>query len=77
MWENEPKGMPAGTSLKDLGFTSVGMDEGWTACPPKPGPHPHGRDPSVDPRAVMKRQNVAHPFPIGNNKTSMCVMYIH
>ena len=31
------KGMPAGSSLKDLGFNEVGMDEGWAACPPCTG----------------------------------------
>ena len=66
------KGKPTGTSLKDLGFGEVGMDEGWAACPPKPGPHPHGRDPSVDPRAAMPRTNVSAPgFPIGGGKTTM------
>lgn len=65
------KGMPAGTSLRDLGYRSVGMDEGWAACPPKPGPDPHGRDPRVDPRAKMRRQNVTAPFPIGGGLTSM------
>lgn len=64
-------GKPAGTSLLDLGFSSVGMDEGWAACPPKPGPFPHGRDPRVDPRASMKRQNVTKPFDIGHGKTSL------
>jgi len=65
------KGMAAGTSLKDLGYHSVGMDEGWAACPPQPGPYPHGRDPRVDPRASMPRLNVTGPFPIGGNKTAM------
>lgn len=64
------KNRPAGTSLRDLGYNEVGMDEGWAACPPQPGPHPHGRDPRVDPRA-QPRQNVTSPFPIGDNQTSM------
>lgn len=64
------KGKPAGTSLKDLGFDGVGMDEGWAACMPKPGPFPHGRDPRVDPRAMIKRQNVTAYFPIGAGKTA-------
>ena len=50
-------------------FNSVGMDEGWAACMPEPGAYPHGRDPRVDPRAKMARQNVTALFPIGNNKT--------
>ena len=28
---------PSGTSLASLGYASVGMDEGWAACAPKPG----------------------------------------
>eukprot|EP00038_Savillea_parva_P008836 m.179517 g.179517 ORF g.179517 m.179517 type:complete len:497 (-) comp14778_c0_seq1:22-1512(-) len=64
------KGMPPGTSLLDLGYKSVGMDEGWAACPAQPGPFPHGRDPRVDPRAAMKRMNVPEPFPIGHNMTA-------
>lgn len=47
------------------------MDEGWAACAPRPGPHPHGRDPAVDPRARQKRQRVPGPFRIGQNKTSV------
>lgn len=31
------KGRPVGTSLKDLGFKSIGTDEGWQACAPQPG----------------------------------------
>jgi hypothetical protein len=31
------RGRPAGSSLLDLGFDSVGMDEGWQACAPQPG----------------------------------------
>ena len=73
------KGMPAGSSLKDLGFNEVGMDEGWAACPPCTGSGPdhppggpgHGRNVSVDPRAAMKRQQVpAEGFSIGNGKYS-------
>ena len=30
-------GRPACTSLRDLGYGSVGMDEGWAACAPQPG----------------------------------------
>lgn len=30
-------GRPPGTSLAALGYASVGMDEGWAACAPKPG----------------------------------------
>jgi hypothetical protein len=30
-------GMPAGSSLSDLGYDEVGMDEGWAKCAPKPG----------------------------------------
>jgi hypothetical protein len=30
-------GRPPGTSLAALGFASVGMDEGWAQCAPKPG----------------------------------------
>ena len=43
------KGRPAGSSLRDLGFNQVGMDEGWATCPaskkinPKTG-YSHGRD---------------------------------
>ena len=43
------KGRPAGSSLLDLGFNQVGMDEGWATCPaskkinPKTG-YSHGRD---------------------------------
>jgi alpha-galactosidase len=33
---------PAGTSLAALGFNSVGMDEGWAVCQPKPGFPPWG-----------------------------------
>lgn len=67
------KGKPAGTSLKDLGFNQVGMDEGWAACPPAKGPpgKSHGRDPSVDPRAAAERQQVDAPFSIGGEKTAM------
>ena len=63
------KGRPAGTSLMDLGFDEVGMDEGWAACPASPDNH--GRDPNYDPRARMPRQAVPKPFDIGNNRTSM------
>jgi len=63
------KNMPVGSSLKDLGYDEVGMDEGWTACPASPDMH--GRDPNYDPRANMPRQNVSKPFDIGNNRTSM------
>jgi len=31
------RGRPAGSSLRDLGYGSVGMDEGWAACAPQPG----------------------------------------
>ena len=31
------RGQPAGTRLLDLGYASVGMDEGWAACEPAPG----------------------------------------
>lgn len=31
-------GRPQGTSLRDLGYSTVGMDEGWAAC----GPFPSG-----------------------------------
>jgi hypothetical protein len=73
------KGMPAGTSLKDLGFAEVGMDEGWAACPPATGKGPHhvggpghGRNASIDPRAAMKRQEVPNGgFPIGGGNYSM------
>jgi alpha-galactosidase len=34
-------GRPSGTSLLDLGFNSVGQDEGWAACAPQPG-YPSG-----------------------------------
>jgi alpha-galactosidase len=30
-------GMPAGSSLFDLGYDEVGMDEGWAGCTAKPG----------------------------------------
>ena len=63
------KGLPAGSSLKDVGYDEVGMDEGWAACPPSPSGH--GRDPSVDSRAKMPRQIVKKPFDIGDNKTSL------
>ena len=67
--------MPTGSSLKDIGFDEVGMDEGWAACPPskkmtKNGKS-HGRDPAIDPRAAAKRQQVDKAFSIGNNQTSM------
>ena len=69
------KGKPAGTSLKDLGFNQVGMDEGWATCPPaKTDPktgYSHGRNPLVDPRARQPRTNVSKPFSIGGGKTSM------
>ena len=70
------KGLPAGTSLKDLGYNEVGMDEGWAACPPSTGQHgssiPVGRNVSIDPRAAMKRQQVSAPgFSIGGGKYSM------
>ena len=72
------KGMPAGSSLKDLGFGEVGMDEGWAACPPCTGgpgaPHAdanHGRNSTVDPRAAMRRQQVAaQGFPLGGGRFS-------
>ena len=69
------KGKPAGTSLRDLGFNQVGMDEGWATCPPaKTDPktgYSHGRNPLVDPRAATPRTNVSKPFSIGGGKTSM------
>ena len=69
------KGKPVGTSLKDLGFNQVGMDEGWATCPPaKTDPktgYSHGRNPLVDPRAWQPRTNVSKPFSIGGGKTSM------
>ena len=69
------KGKPAGTSLRDLGFNQVGMDEGWATCPPaKTDPktgYSHGRNPLVDPRAWQPRTNVSKPFSIGGGKTSM------
>lgn len=65
------KGRPVGSSLKDLGYNSVGLDEGWAACPPQKGPFPHGRDPRVDPRVNRPRQNVTAPFSIGHGKKSM------
>jgi hypothetical protein len=34
-------GRPPGTSLAALGYGSVGIDEGWAACAPKPG-YPSG-----------------------------------
>ena len=38
------KGKPAGTSLRDLGFNQVGMDEGWATCPPaKTDPNTGGK----------------------------------
>ena len=70
------KGRPAGSSLRDLGFNQVGMDEGWATCPaskkinPKTG-YSHGRDPTVDPRAAKQRTNVSAPFSIGGGKTAM------
>jgi alpha-galactosidase len=64
-------GKPAGTSLKDLGYGEVGMDEGWAVCPPSTG-GPGGRNVSIDPRASMKRQQVPAPgFPLGGGKYSM------
>ena len=36
------KGLPPGSSLLSLGFNSVGMDEGWAVCEPKPGFQPGG-----------------------------------
>lgn len=36
------RGLPAGSSLLTLGFNSVGMDEGWAVCAPKPGFPPGG-----------------------------------
>lgn len=33
---------PAGTSLRSLGYSSVGMDEGWAWCEPEPGFPPSG-----------------------------------
>ena len=59
------KGKPVGTSLKDLGFDGVGMDEGWAACMPRPGPFPHGRDPYVDPgtSALPRRCREHAPVP--------------
>lgn len=37
-----------------------------------PGPNPHGRDPRVDPRAAMKRQDVKPPgFPLPNGTVGM------
>jgi alpha-galactosidase len=72
------RGMPPGTSLKDLGYSEVGMDEGWAVCPAcqggpgAPGGPNHGRDASVDPRAAVQRQSVPAPgFPIGDGKFSM------
>lgn len=65
------KGKPTGTSLKDLGFGEVGMDEGWAACPTKGWPFPHGRDPRVDPRALTPRENITAPFSIGGGKTAL------
>lgn len=32
--------LPIGSSLLSLGFNSVGMDEGWAVCEPKPGFQP-------------------------------------
>ena len=69
------KGKPAGTSLRDLGFNQVGMDEGWAACPsaktdPETG-YSHGRNPLVDTRAAQPRTNVSQPFSIGGGKTAM------
>jgi alpha-galactosidase len=36
------RGMPAGASLRSLGYDSVGMDEGWAVCEPQPGFMPGG-----------------------------------
>jgi hypothetical protein len=69
------KNRPAGSSLRDIGFNQVGMDEGWATCPPaKADPktgRSHGRDPTVDPRAAKQRTVVAEPFSIGGGKTAM------
>lgn len=36
------RGLPAGSSLLTLGYNSVGLDEGWAVCEPKPGFQPGG-----------------------------------
>ena len=36
------RGMPAGSSLRSLGYDNVGMDEGWAVCEPQPGFMPGG-----------------------------------